>query len=158
MAAVTTAIVAGTGVLMSFYGMQQQGKAAKRAGKLNAQDAEENARLAMERAKEDERQFRLTFRRDQASNVAAIGASGVRREGSPLEVLQDNAASAENDAINIRRGGEQQRASYLRQASQFRSGARAAANAANIQGAATLLSGAASTYMTGRTAGAWGKA
>jgi len=156
MAAVTTAVVAGAGALMSFHGAQQQAKAAKQAGKLNAADAEENARIAVERAAEDERQFRLSFRRDQASNMAQIGASGVRREGSPLEVLQDNAASAEKDVINIKRGGEIQRDSYMRQARAYRSGAKAAANAAQISGAANLLSGAASTYSTGQKSGAWG--
>jgi hypothetical protein len=155
MAAMTTAVIAGAGTLMSFYGSQQQAKAAKAAGKLNAQDAEENARLAVERAAEDERQFRLSFRRDQASNVAAIASSGVKLEGSPLEVLQDNAASAERDALNIRRGGEIQRDSYLRQARQYRKGSAASANAAQISGAAELLKGAGNTYETGRKSGAW---
>ncbi len=155
MAAITTAVVAGAGVLMSFYGSQQQAKAAKRAGKLNAQDAEENARLAQEKAFEDERQFRLSFRRDTGSNISAIGASGIKQEGSPLEVLRDNSAMAEQDAINIRRGGEIQRASYLRQARAFRQGGSAAASAAQIGGAANLLSGAASTYGTGQKSGAF---
>lgn len=155
MAAITTAVVAGAGALMSFHGQQQQAKAAKRASKLNAQDAEENARLAQERAQEDERQFRLSFRRDQASNVAAVSASGVKLEGSPLEVLRDNAISAEQDAINIRRGGEITRESYQRQARAFRQGARDTSRAANIQGAASLLSGASNTYSTGRQSGAF---
>ncbi len=153
MAAVTTAVVAGASVLMSYYGSQQQAKAQREAGRLNAQDAEANAALAEQRAAEDERQFRVSFQRDQGSNVAAIGASGVKREGSPLEVLQDNAASAERDAINIRRGGDQQRDSYLRQANIFRSGAAAASNATQITGAANLLSGAASTYKIGTQSG-----
>jgi hypothetical protein len=156
MAAVTTAVVAGAGVLMSAYGMQQQAKAAKKAGKLNAEDAIENARLAEERAQEDERQFRLSFRRDTARNVVAIGASGIKQEGSPLEVLADNATSAERDAQNIRRGGEIQRDSYLRQAKGFRQGANSAAAAAQVQGAASILKGASDTYTTGRQSGAWG--
>ena len=155
MAAVTTAVVAGAGVLMSYYGQQEQAKAARKAGKLNAADAMENAQLALERSKEDERVFRLSFKRDQARNIAAIGASGIKLEGSPLEVLQDNAAMAEGDAINIRRGGEQQRDSYLRQANMFRQGANATARAAQIQGAATLLSGATSVAQTGQRSGAW---
>lgn len=157
MAAITTAVVAVAGVGMSYYGQQQAGNAARRAGELNAQDAEENARLSVLRAQEDERQFRLSFRRDQSSNVAAIGASGIKQEGSPLEVLQDNASGAERDANNIRAGGEQSRQSYLRQARGYREGARAAGEAANIQGAATLLSGAVSAYKTGNESGAWAK-
>ncbi len=157
MAAITTAVVAGAGVLMSYHGQQEQAKAARKAGKLNAADAMENARLAQERAIEDERMFRLSFKRDQGRNVAAIGASGIKMEGSPLEVLQDNASMAETDAINIRKGGEQERASYMRQAHMFRSGANAEARASQIKGAATLLSGASDTYDTGLKSGAWGK-
>ncbi len=156
MAAVTTAVVAGAGVLMAYYGSQQQAQAQKRAGRLNAQDAEENARLAQERAAEDERQFKVSFRRDTGSNLAAIGASGVKREGSPLEVLQDNAASAERDVINIRRGGEAQRDSYLRQANIYRQTGNAQSNATQISGAANLLSGAAGTYSTASKSGAKG--
>lgn len=155
MAAVTTAVVAGAGVLMTYYGQQEQAKAAKKAGRLNAEDAEENAKLSMQRAAEDERMFRLSFKRDQGRNVAAVGASGVKQEGSPLEALQDNAAMAERDAINIRLGGEQASAAYKRQAYMFRSGAGAQARAAEIGGAATLLRGAADTYSTGQKSGAW---
>lgn len=156
MAAITTAVVAGAGVLMAYYGQQQAANAAKKAGKLNAADAEENARLSMERAKEDERQFRFSFRRDQARNVVAVGASGIKQEGSPLDVLQENASLAEKDALNIRAGGDQQRDSYLRQARMYRMGGNAAANAAQIQGASTLLSGAVGVSETGSRSGAWG--
>lgn len=155
MAAITTAAVVGAGALLSFYGSMEQAKAAKRAGQLNAKDAEENARLAMERAAEDERAFRLSFKRDQGRNVAAVGASGVRMEGSPLEVLQDNVAMAEHDAINIRKGGYQQRDSYLRQAQMSREGGRAAERGAYIQGAAGLLKSAGDVYGTGQKSGAW---
>lgn len=155
MAAITAAVVAGAGVALSVYGMQEQKKAAKKAGRLNAQDAEENARLSMERAKEDARMFRVSFRRDQDENIAAIGASGIKLEGSPLEVLHDNASAAEQDYQNILRGGEQQRDSYLRQARMFRSGAAAAGRAADIGSAATVLKGASDVYSTGQKSGAW---
>lgn len=155
MAAVTTSAIAGVGVLMSAYGAQQQAKAARRASKLNAEESEENARLTAERAIEDERQFRLSFRRDQAKNKVAIAASGVRLEGSPLEVLQDNASAAEADAQNIRRGAAITKDMYTRQARAYREGGAAASQAGNINSAATLLQGAAQTYTTGRQAGAW---
>lgn len=155
MAAITAAVVAGAGVALTVYGMQEQKKAAKKAGRLNAEDAEENARLSMERAKEDARMFRVSFRRDQEANKAAIGASGIKMEGSPLEVLYDNAAAAEHDYQNILKGGEQQRDSYLRQARMFRSGAAAAGRAADIGSAAAVLQGANQVYGTGQKSGAW---
>jgi hypothetical protein len=155
MAAITTAAVVGVGVLMTYYGQQEQAKAAERAGELNAEDAKKNAYLAEQRAAEDERQFRLSFKRDQARNVAAIGASGIKMEGSPLEVLQDNASMAERDANNIRQGGAQARDSYLRQAQMYREGGQAARRTGEIMGAATLLKGAGSTYSAGTQSGAW---
>jgi hypothetical protein len=155
MAAVTTAVVAGASVLLTVYGQQEQKKAALKAAKLNAQDAEENARLTTIQAAEDARQFRLSFRRDQAKNVAAIGASGIKQEGSPLEVLQDNASMAEKDYQNIVAGGEQRRASYMRQARMYRQGGAAAARSADIQSAASILKGANDVYSTGQKSGAW---
>lgn len=155
MAAVTAAVVVGVGTALTVYSMQEQKKAAQKAAKLNAQDAEENARLAREQALEDGRQFRLSFRRDQARNVAQIGASGVKQEGSPLEVLQDNVMMAENDYQNIVKGGEQRRQSYLRQANMFRQGGAAAGRAADIGSAAALLQGAGNTYSAGTKSGAW---
>ncbi len=147
MAAVTTSLlVAGT--VAQLYGQQQQAKAGKAAARQNERDAQINAQQAMERAKEDERQFRVSFRRDTGANVAAISASGIKQEGSPLEVLRDNAAGAEQDAINIRKGGEAERGAYLRQAAGFRSERRAISNMAPIQGAATLLSGGADIAKT----------
>lgn len=155
MAAITTVAVAAVGVGLTVYAQQEQKKAAQRAAKLNAQDAEENARLAQERALEDARQFKLSFRRDNARNVAAIGASGIKQEGSPLEVLQDNATMAEQDYQNIVKGGMQQRDAYMRQARMYREGGAAAGRVADIQSAAAVLNGAASVYGTGQKSGAW---
>lgn len=155
MAAVTTAVVAGLGVGLSLYGQQQQKKAYEAAANANAADAEENARLAREKAQEDARIFRLSFRRDQERNKAQIGASGVKVEGSPAEVLHDNAAMAERDYQNILRFGEQQRSSYLRQAGMHRTTGRMQMRAMNVQSAATLLQGANQVYDTGSRSGAW---
>lgn len=155
MAAVTTAVVAGAGTLLTVYGMQQQKKAAQRAADLNAQESEINAELVAKQAEEDARQFRLSFTKDNARNITAIGASGIKMEGSPMEVLQENAANAERDYQNIKAGGEQQRQSYLRQARMYREGGAAAAEAADIGSAAALLNGASNTYTTGTKSGAW---
>lgn len=156
MAAITTAVVVGAGALMTYYGQQEQAKAAQRAGELNAEQSEKNAQLAAQRAAEDERQFRLSFRRDNARNVVAVAASGVKMEGSPLEVLQDNASMMERDANNIRAGGQQQVDAYRFQGKMYREGGDAAQRVGQIQGAATLLNGASNTYSAGSKSGAWG--
>ena len=155
MAAVTSAVVVGAGTLLTVYGQQEQKKAAQRAGELNSQNAEQNAMLAAKQAAEDARQFRLSFRRDNARNVAQIAASGIKMEGSPLEVLQDNASTMERDYQNIKAGGEQQREAYMRQSRMFREGGEAAGRAADIGSAAALLQGAGNTYGAGVKSGAW---
>lgn len=155
MAAVTAAVVGVAAVGLTAYGMQQQKKANQRAAKLNEQDALENARLTEEQAAEDARVFRLSFRRDNERNKAAIGASGIKMEGSPLEVLQDNAAMAEQDVANIKRGAMNQRDAYFRQARMFKEGGQAQARAADIGTAAAVLQGASNAYSGGRQSGAW---
>lgn len=145
-AATAAAIIAGVGAAVSFYGAQEEARAAQRAARLNAQSAERNAMLAREKAAEDEKMFRLSFRREQESNIAQIAASGVKLEGSPMEVLRDNAAQAEGDALRIRKYGEIERESYLRQAHAFRVGGKNAQTAGQIGGAAALIGGAKNYY------------
>lgn len=155
MAAITTAVIAGAGLLLTLEAQRQAKEADQHAANLNARESERNAELTRQQAEEDARQFRLSFRRDQARNVAQIGASGIKLEGSPLEVLQDNNIAAERDFQNIKAGGEQRRESYLRQARIYRETGSANAAAAETQSAATLLGGAANIYSTGSKSGAW---
>lgn len=139
MAAVTSAIVGGVALAGSIAGSQMQADAARQAGEFNAQTAEENARLAKEKAVEDERRFRNMVRKQYGSNVASIAKSGIRLEGSALQVLRENARVAEEDAINIRRGGDIERARFLTEARFQRVTGSMGAAAANIQGAADTL-------------------
>lgn len=108
------------GGFIELIGISMQADAAKDAASFNAAEAERNAQLVREQAIEDEKQFRMAFRREQASNRARLGASGVKASGSPLAALQDNAARAEADAIAIRKRGNQRRISFLREAGRFR--------------------------------------
>lgn len=139
MAAVTSAVIGGVSLIGNIAGSQMQADAAMQAGRFNAQMAEENARLAKEKAIEDERRFRTIVRQQYGSNVASISKSGIRLEGSAMEVLRENSRVAEEDAMNIRRGGDIERARFLTEARFQRvSGAMGAASA-NIQGAANTL-------------------
>ena len=95
------------GGLIGAYGQLQQGQAAKQAGEYNAAIAEQNAELTLKQAASDERQHRMMFKRQLGDMRASIGASGVSLEGSPLEVLEDSVAQAEQDALNIRLAGQQ---------------------------------------------------
>lgn len=142
MAAVTSVVVAGVGLAMTAYGQAAQGNAAQISANYNSMINERNARLSREKAAEDEKQFRVSVRKQQGSNVARLGASGVNLEGSPLEVLRENARNAEHDAMAIRFAGEQEREKYLTEARFNRTSGQSAARAANLGATAQVLYGA----------------
>lgn len=141
MAAITSTVVAGVGLAMSAYGQAAQGNAAQISANYNAMVNERNAKLAKEKAVEDEKQFRISVRKSQASNVARLGKSGVRIEGSPLEVLKENARNAESDAISIRMQGTMAREQFMQEATFSRRSGASAARAANMGAASQLLAG-----------------
>lgn len=68
--------------------------------------AERNAQAAIDRAAAEEVRLRRDRDRRIESTRATFGASGVQIQGSPLEVLADEAMEAEEDALLIRFGGE----------------------------------------------------
>jgi len=131
--------------------------------------AEYNARLMENQAlqtdmdsRENIRRQRAEAKRYQATQRARFAKAGVTEEGSPLEVMAETAALLEMDAQEVNRqarvrtaelaaGAAEERRRGAFQAKQFRQQAgferaygAAAGKAANIQSAATLLSGASS--------------
>jgi hypothetical protein len=160
--------VAGTA--FQAIGAIQSGNAARAAGDYNAALYERNAQISQQNTQAQEtRQRRLAAMR-AGSNRAAVGASGVSLEGSPLDILESNAAQEELDALMIRWNGQNE-ASNLRA-----SGALASAQGRNAQrsgymsaGSALLLGGAkaydsfggsatgSSTYNVGMPYGAYGR-
>lgn len=69
--------------------------------------AERNAQAAIQQAGAVETRLRRDRDRRIESTRAAFGASGVQFQGSPLEVIADEALEAEEDALLIRFGGVQ---------------------------------------------------
>jgi hypothetical protein len=140
-----TALAVG-GAAFTALGAISSGNAAKAAGDYNAALYERNAQIAEQNAKvQEDRQRRLSAMRAGA-NRAAVGASGISLEGSPLDILESNAAQEELDALMIRWNGQNE-ATGLRA-----SGALQRAQGANAQrqgymtaGSAILL-GAARAY------------
>lgn len=127
------------GGLMQASAAQKAAAAQERADNANAKEAAINARLAKERAINDEREFRLSFRKDNASNIVAIAGAGIRLQGSAIEALRDNAIVAETDALRIRKGGDDERNSYLRQRVSFERSARDSRSAGRAGASAALL-------------------
>jgi len=84
-ALVTSVISTGAAV----YGQMQAASAAEDAADYNAKVAEQNAETMKQKADYDIELHREKVRKLLSSNRAAVGASGVTMEGSPLLVAED---------------------------------------------------------------------
>lgn len=101
----------------TFIAKKEESKAFKR-----------NARLAEQKAQLDADRRRRQARLNLGATRAAVGANGITMEGSPLDILADNAAEEELDALIIEFNGSLEAA-----------GQRDQARAASAQGTAALV-------------------
>lgn len=88
-------ILGMAGNTVSSIGAQKTLAAEERAANLN------RAIVLREGAREEAR-IRREGRRQASRNVTRVAKSGVRLEGSPLDVLVDNAGKVEREAIRVR--------------------------------------------------------
>ncbi|WP_282609471.1 hypothetical protein [Pelagibius sp. Alg239-R121] len=123
-------------------GAIQGARASAAASEFNAKIADNNAIIAEQNAAADEKRQRRSASRQTAGSRAAIAAAGVTLEGSPLEVLEDQALEAELDALNLRYGGRLQATNFRSQAQLDRSAARNAKTQGFISAGTSLLKGA----------------
>lgn len=128
---------------VSAIGSIHQGQSQAAAARFNAQVSEQNAQIVRQQAAEEESRARREGRRLLGRQRAAIGASGIQVEGSPLDVLADTAAELELDALTVRHRGLLEALGLTQQASLDRARARSARTAGFIGAGASLLSGAA---------------
>lgn len=133
-------IAAGVGGLMSAVGAIQQGSAARQAGEYNAQVAGQNSALALQQGTEEARRYRIQARKQIGDMRANYGASGVQMEGSPLDYLEESAASAELDALSIEHGANVKAAGFGNEASSSRYEGRQAQKSGYFSAAGSLLS------------------
>lgn len=155
----TALMVAGTA--LSAVGTIAQGSAASRQAQAQAEAAAYNQAVqrAQAETERDQANIEAQLRRRegerlQAAQRARIAGAGVTTEGSPLLVMQDTAAQAEENAIRTIYGGEQ-RARALEQGAVL-SGMEAASamRAASSAKTGSLLSAGGSLLTAG--AKAWG--
>lgn len=104
----TTALMIGAGVSAGaavYTGVQarQQGKAQEDIAEANAQIAETEAAEARQAGIAEAQQFSRRARRLQATQRAAFASSGVTIEGTPTELLLQQAEELEFDRQNILR-------------------------------------------------------
>jgi len=108
--AVGAAVVGAVGSVMEgkerAKAAQAQAQAQAQADRYNAQMSEQQAAYYRQKAKFEEGRFRRQSLRDLGKMRASYAAAGVELAGSPLDVLEEDAAIAEMDALLIRHDAE----------------------------------------------------
>ena len=120
------------------YSAQEKKKTAAYTAQLAEEAGEESkamAGLEAERHKDRIKRLRATQR-------ASYAKSGVKLEGSPLEVLADTQAQADLDEMIIRRGGQVEASAYAQKGMFARRAGKSAATAGYIKAGSSLLAGA----------------
>ena len=140
----TLAVVGAIGAVTSAVGQVKSGKAARKAAEYNAQVSEKNAQQALEKARQDEKLFRVQADKQIGSATAARGASGIRATGSFQQIMAESFNNIEEDARNIQLQGTRQAESFREEGRLATMQGRAAESNSKIGAAGTLLSGAAS--------------
>lgn len=88
------------------YGTYISGKQQQAVAEYNEAIAKQDAQQAASSAVEEERRFRIQNQKELGYQVAQTGASGVEySSSSALEVIQQNAADMELDALTLRHQG-----------------------------------------------------
>lgn len=149
--AIPVVMMIGAGI--SAYGAIQQANATKTASQFNAAINERDATAALNQSDADARRIAFQGKLAEGSIAAGYGASGVRMEGSPLDILAQSAEQAKLDESMVRYKGAL-RAQGLRDTAGLN---RMAGDTAEDQGylnaASALLTGvgrAGSTYAAGQ--------
>lgn len=145
MADPVTWVVIGSAAL-SAAGALSQAASARSAAKYNAAVADRNATVSRQQAAVNEQAQRQEAYRAMGRIRAGYGDAGVTRAGSALDVLEDSAANAELDALNIRYKGELAALGYRDEAGLQRSRASSAMTGGVFKAGSALLSGAGTYY------------
>lgn len=134
------AMLAGTA--LSAKGEQQQAEAAHDA-------AIYNARLAKMQANEEAERIRETSAITQGINVTRVAKSGVRLEGSPLDVLVSNSFQQARQANNAIRAGEAYSRLARMEAKNATEAGQYAVGSSVLQGVGSYFGGSSFTFAGG---------
>lgn len=135
-------VVAGikaVGGAVKAAGILKGGSSAKQAGDINAQIAEDNARAAREKASLEVVRNRRLASKALGSVRAAAGGSGIAQSGSVLDVLEESAALAEEDALLIKHSGEAEAVAAINEGTLQRFYGNKKKSASKISAASSLL-------------------
>lgn len=127
-------------------GSMQQARAGSNAARFNEQVNLQNAAIARNNAAENANRSRLETRRRLGAIRAAAGANNVGLEGSPLDILEDQAATGELDALTIQHEGEIEARGFDNSATLNRSRAKNARRAGFTSAGSALLLGTTKAF------------
>ena len=142
--AATAAIVTIVGTAASFYGQQQQAKAAEATAKYNANIQRDQATTTNSIAVENLRRKTRENNQILAQVRASTAAKGLSMEGSPLAVLGDSAFKLEREINDISFQASAQYQSLAQGAKMTLWEGQQTATAIRTQATAGLLKGAGS--------------
>lgn len=135
-------LIGGASVVQA-VGSIRSGNAAAAAANYNANLADQNARIALQTSAEATRQQRVRNYKALGAIRANVSASGVTLDGSPLDVLEESARTAEMDALTTQYQGQLQAWGYQNSADLYRQNARQAVTGGYWGAASALLKGGA---------------
>ena len=136
----------GGGVLGAL-GSYRQGQYAQAEANFNASQLRIDAQIAQQNAFDQARQLREQGRFLQGAQRTRTAISGVRMEGTPLEIMAETAAKVQRDQVKIQAEGVWQAQNLRTQAKFTQQQGAAAAQAGTIGAFAGLLSGGAGASM-----------
>jgi hypothetical protein len=144
--------VAGAGAsllggALDAYSLLTAGKAQAKALNFQAKQAELDAQITLQNADLQARSLRLQGRQLTGTQRTRNAISGIRLEGTPLQVMLDSMEAVEVDAENIRKQGAFQSAQLNQQAKIYKLQAKDAKKASKLGAAGSLLGGGAGAVM-----------
>ena len=132
------------GSVVGAVGAIAQANAAQSAANYNAKVAERNATIARNNAAVEAQAKARETKAVMGRTIAATAASGLQMEGSPLEVLSENARVGELDRLMILYNGQNAEYGYRADATLNRLQGKAAATTGFFNAAGSLLGGVGS--------------
>jgi hypothetical protein len=127
-------------------GAIQQARAQQQAANYNKAVSERNANIARQQTEADVISLRKKQYQQFGALRAAVAASGVTIEGSPLDLLESSVIEAELDIQRLEYSGELKAAGYEGDADLYSMQAKNAKTAGYFNAASSLLMGAGDMY------------
>jgi K+-sensing histidine kinase KdpD len=153
--AVATALAIGA-LAVGAYGAYQQSRGQREQARTAENVADFNAKIEEQAAIQADLEGRENLLRSRRNNKsilssqrAKVAASGVLLEGSPLEVLAENAARLEQGALDHERQSRIATANAQARAQSIRMGGSAQATGLRRQATGTILGGTANLLGSG---------